>query len=104
MHRSLIPVLALSACLAVLAPARAATFDLSTASIADINAAFNAGALNSEKLVGLYLKRIAAYDKQGPRVNSVITPNPKALDEAAPWTRSARPRGRARRSTGSRSW
>ena len=63
-------------------PARAATFDLSTASIADINAAIDAGALTSEKLVGLYLKRIEAYDKQGPKINSVITLNPKALDEA----------------------
>src|SRR5882672_656852 len=72
-------------CLALVTAAgltRAATFDLSTASIADINAAFDAGALTSEKLVGLYLKRIQAYDKQGPRVNAVISPNPKVLDEA----------------------
>ena len=46
--------------------ARAATFDLTTASIADINAAFDAHALTSEELVKLYLKRIEAYDKQGP--------------------------------------
>ena len=61
---------------------RAATFDLSTATVADINQAFDAGALTAEKLVGLYLKRIEAYDKQGPKVNCVITLNPKALDEA----------------------
>jgi len=63
-------------------PARAATFDLSTATIADINAAIDAGALSSEKLVGLYLKRIEAYDKRGPKLNSVITLNGKALAEA----------------------
>jgi amidase len=34
------------------------TFDLPTATLADINAAMDAGALSSEKLVGLYLKRI----------------------------------------------
>lgn len=68
--------------LLTLPAAQAATFDLSTATVADINAAFNAGALTSEKLVGLYLKRIEAYDKQGPKVNCVITLNPKALDEA----------------------
>lgn len=63
-------------------PLRAATFDLSTATVADINAAFDAGALTAEKLVGLYLKRIEAYDKQGPKVNCVITINPQALDQA----------------------
>jgi Asp-tRNA(Asn)/Glu-tRNA(Gln) amidotransferase A subunit family amidase len=66
-----------------LLPARAATtFDLQTATIAEINHAFDAGALTSEKLLGLYLKRIEAYDKSGPKVNAVITLNPKALDEA----------------------
>lgn len=60
----------------------AATFDLSTATLADINAAIDAGALSSEKLVGLYLKRIEAYDKAGPKINAVITLNPKALEEA----------------------
>jgi amidase len=50
--------------------ARGATFDLQTATLADINAAMDAGALSSEKLVGLYLARIAAYDQAGPRINS----------------------------------
>jgi amidase len=66
----------------VSAAAYAGSFNLSTASIADINAAIDAGALSSEKLVDLYLRRIAAYDKQGPRVNSVITLNARALAEA----------------------
>jgi len=60
----------------------AATFDLSTANIADINAAMDAGALSSEKLLGLYIKRIEAFDKKGPKINSVIAINPTALDEA----------------------
>ena len=67
---------------AALPTARAATFDLTSASIADINAAFSAGSLTSEKLTELYLARIAAYDKQGPVINTVITLNPKALAEA----------------------
>src|SRR4051812_30203936 len=37
----------------------AATFDLETATIADVNAAFKSGALTSEKLTQLYLARIA---------------------------------------------
>jgi len=63
-------------------PARAATLDLTTATIADLNAALSSGAFTSEKLVELYLARIAAYDKQGPVINAVITLNPKALEEA----------------------
>jgi amidase len=76
------PSLLLTALLAIAAPAHATQFDLSTATIGDINKAIDAGALSSEKLVGLYLKRIDAYDKKGPKLNSVITLNPKALDEA----------------------
>ena len=62
--------------------ARAADFDLATATLADIHAATDAGALSSEKLVGMYLKRIEAYDKKGPKINSVLYLNTRALDEA----------------------
>ena len=77
-------VAALIAVTAILVtPTRAArTFDLSAASIADINAAFEAGALTSERLTRLYLARIAAYDKAGPRLNSVFHLNPSALEDA----------------------
>ncbi len=64
------------------APATAKEFDLSKATIADINAAFAAGSLTSEKLVSLYLARIEAYDKQGPAINSIINLNPRAIEEA----------------------
>lgn len=63
-------------------PAQAAEFTLETATIEDINAAFNVGALTSERLVQLYLNRIEAYDKQGPNINAVITLNPQALATA----------------------
>ena len=65
-----------------LSSAHATTFDLQTATIEDINKAFDAGALTSEKLVQLYLNRIAAYDKKGPNINSIITLQPKALEQA----------------------
>jgi Asp-tRNA(Asn)/Glu-tRNA(Gln) amidotransferase A subunit family amidase len=68
-------------------------FDLSTATLADIDAAMDAGALSSEKLVGLYLKRIEAYDKRGPKINSIITLNPKALDEARALDRERKAHG-----------
>src|SRR5882672_2793346 len=64
------------------ASVEAAEFDLESATIEDINKAFDAGALSSEKLVQLYLDRIAAYDKSGPRINAVITLNPAALATA----------------------
>lgn len=62
--------------------ARAAEFDLQTATIEDINKAFDAGALSAEKLTQLYLNRIAAYDRQGPKLNAVITLNKQALATA----------------------
>ena len=62
--------------------ANAADFDLSTATIADIQAAMDSGALTSEKLVGMYLQRIEVYDKQGPKLNAVLTLNKRALEQA----------------------
>ncbi len=60
----------------------AAALDLNTATIADINAAFKTGSLTSETLTAAYLARIAAYDQQGPTLDSLITLNKKALAEA----------------------
>jgi Asp-tRNA(Asn)/Glu-tRNA(Gln) amidotransferase A subunit family amidase len=63
--------------------ANAATFRLQEATVTSINEAFDAGVIDAEQLVQLYLNRIAAYDDQGPALNSLITVNPKALTEAA---------------------
>jgi amidase len=60
----------------------AATFDLETASVQEIHAAVDAGALTYEKLVKMYLARIEAYDQKGPALNTVITLNKKALETA----------------------
>lgn len=83
-HRLLLPCLLAVFLHASTPPAirAATTFDLTRASIADINAAFDAGALTSEHLTGLFLKRIAAYDKEGPKLRAVITLNPDALADA----------------------
>jgi len=77
-------IIALGVAAAGLAPSssRAATFELSTATLADINAAMDAGALTSEKLTELYIARIEAYNSSGPKLNAVIALNPKALEEA----------------------
>ncbi len=61
----------------------AATFNLEEATVADVNAAFDAGALTSEQLTQLYLNRIDAYDNNSPRINSFLTINPNALETAA---------------------
>ncbi len=61
---------------------RATALDLETATIPELQAAMAGGSLTSEKLTATYLARIAAYDKQGPAINAVITLNPKALEVA----------------------
>jgi amidase len=63
-------------------PLHGEEIDLSSASITQLNAAIDAGVLNSERLVELYLTRINAYDKQGPALNAVLTLNPNALERA----------------------
>lgn len=74
-------LLSLLAC-GLLAPLAHAQLDLTSATVADVNEAFKKGTLTSEKLTEFYLARIAAYDKQGPNINTVITANPKALETA----------------------
>ena len=58
------------------------SLELDTATIADLNTAFNTGTLTAEKLVQLCLARIKAYDRQGPSLHAVITLNPKAIEVA----------------------
>src|SRR5216117_3278883 len=65
-----------------LCAASAKDIDLDAATIADLNAAFNAGTLTSEKLVQLCIARIQAYDREGPSLHAVMTLNPKAIETA----------------------
>jgi len=74
--------LAITLGLALASALRAQPLNLETATIADLNAAFAAGTLTSEKLTQAYLARIAAYEDQGPVINSIITLNPEALATA----------------------
>lgn len=62
--------------------AYAATLDLTTATIEQLESAMSTGKLTAEQLTKAYLKHIEAYDKQGPNINAVITLNPKALELA----------------------
>lgn len=58
------------------------TINLDSATIADLNAAFDSGALTSEKLVEMCLARIQAFDHKGPGLNAVVALNPKAVETA----------------------
>ena len=58
------------------------TIALDDASVADLNAAFNAGSVTSEQLVRAFLNRINAYDKHGPTLRAIISLNPKAIEIA----------------------
>jgi len=62
--------------------ASAQAFNVVETTVADIHAAYKAGTLTARQLVQTYLDRIDAYDKNGPAINSVISLNPKALEEA----------------------
>jgi amidase len=58
------------------------TFDVLETTIADIHAAYKSGQLSARRLVEMYFQRIEAFDKKGPALNAIITPNSKALEEA----------------------
>lgn len=79
----------------VSAQVRAAVLDLETATILDLQKAYDAG-LSSEKVVQAYLKRIEAYDHAGPKLNAILTLNAKALE-------TARALDKERKATGPRS-
>jgi len=78
-RRRLLFLAALSMVLVAAAPK---TLEFDSATIADLNAAFDSGALTSEKLVELCLARIHAYDHDGPRLNAVMALNAKAIETA----------------------
>jgi amidase len=64
-------------------PAQPAPFEIVEKTISELQEALQAKRISSTDLVDIYLARIAAYDRSGPRLNSVIALNPKAREEAA---------------------
>ena len=60
----------------------AAPFEVEEATISQVHAAFRSGRLTCHALVEQYLRRIEAYDKNGPAINAMIRLNPDALPEA----------------------
>lgn len=57
-------------------------FQIEEATIAGIHQAYSDGSLTCRQLVQAYLDRIDAFDRNGPKLNAIITVNPEALAEA----------------------
>ena len=57
-------------------------FDVHEASIRQVHDAMKAGRLTCRGLVEQYLRRIDAFDKNGPAINAIVITNPEALQQA----------------------
>jgi len=57
-------------------------FEVSEASILELQSAMTNGRVSAALLVDRYLERIAAYDQQGPRINAILHINPQARAQA----------------------
>ncbi|GLC26795.1 amidase family protein [Roseisolibacter agri] len=64
------------------APRAPASFVIEETTIADVHAAMRAGTLTCRDLVSRYLRRIDAFDKNGPGVNAIVVVAPDALTVA----------------------
>ena len=58
------------------------TFNPANASIEELRTALESGRVSAEQLVRYYEDRIDRFDKRGPRINAMISLNPKALKQA----------------------
>src|SRR5205809_4166727 len=63
-------------------PPPAAAFRVEEATIAQMHEAMKAGRLTCRALVDAYLRRIDAYDKNGPALNAIVITNPDAQKQA----------------------
>src|SRR5438552_3454339 len=63
-------------------PAAPPPFRVEETSIAQIHDAMKAGRLTCHALVDAYLRRIEAYDKNGPSLNAIVVINPDAAKQA----------------------
>jgi len=78
------------------APAKApepAPFPLEEATVAGLQEMMTSGERTSEEIVALYLERIEAVDRSGPRLNAIIETNPDALAIARELDRERREKG-----------
>ncbi len=59
-----------------------AQFEVAEKSLLELQSALTSGEVSSVELVQHYLDRIAAYDKQGPALNSIVRVNSQAMADA----------------------
>jgi Asp-tRNA(Asn)/Glu-tRNA(Gln) amidotransferase A subunit family amidase len=71
------------------------SFEVTEATISELQSAMASGRLTSVQLTDAYLARVAAYDTAGPALNALIRVNPRARAEAAALDRE-RQAGRTR--------
>ena len=65
-----------------LAQVRRDPIAIEEATIADLEEAYISGRTTARAVTQAHLDRIEAYDKRSPFINSLITVNPRALEEA----------------------
>jgi amidase len=61
---------------------KTAPFEIEEATIAQVHDAMKTGRLTCRALVDAYLRRIDAYDKNGPAINAIVVLNPEARKQA----------------------
>ncbi len=83
MRRALTSVVLTLALVTLPSAQSSAPFVVEEATIAGIHAAMTAGQLTCHSLVGQYLRRIEAYDKNGPAINAIVVVNGEAEKLAA---------------------
>jgi len=74
-------------------PARVKPFELDEVSIAMLQEKMKSGQLTARSITEKYLVRIAAIDKRGPAINSIIELNPDALSIADELDRERKAKG-----------
>lgn len=75
-------LLAMALAAAPLSGQGAPPFVVEETTIADIHDAMRRGTLSCRQLVAAYLRRIDAYDKNGPAINAIVHVHPQALATA----------------------
>ena len=78
-------VLVLVACagrVAVEQPPDSRQYDVEEKTVAELTADMAAGRVTSQRLVEIYLSRIESLDWSGPTLRSVLSVNPRAIDDA----------------------
>ena len=69
-------------CTGLLGAQTAPPFEVEEATIAQVHDAMRAGRLTCRGLVDAYIRRINAFDKNGPAINAIVTMNPDATKDA----------------------